>query len=261
MSPTRTNETILVLCRAVPEESRKYLQTVCAAGITDSGGFRRLYPVIFKPFETGGGIPFRKKDWIEATTLPPDDKRDTRIESRKIDEPSVKVVRHADDNEIRKIIQSRLCQSVKEIQDAGASLGFIKPRIVGFDCVVESTDEWNKSQVDLDGKPVGKIRLGQESRYSFFCQKRKACCDHRPHKMEIRDWEANELYRNIIRKEKNHALIRQKMRNKFYDWMTTERDVYFMMGNHHRWKVWMIVSVLYLRRPNSTAQTAQETDA
>jgi hypothetical protein len=225
------------------------LQTVCAAGITDRGEFRRLYPVVFKPFRTGGGIPFRKKDWIQAQTLPPDDKRDTRPESRKIDYGSIEIVNRADDDEVRKVIQSRLSPSVKAIQDNGASLGFIKPRIIDFDCKIKSTDEWDKSQVNLEGRPVGKVRLGQESRYKFFCQETRGCCRKRPHSMEIRDWEANELFRNIIRKDKNHAVIRQKMRHRLFDWMTTERDTYFMMGTHHRWKVWMIVSILYLRRP------------
>jgi hypothetical protein len=63
--------------------------------------------------------------------------------------------------------------------------------------------------------------------------------------MEIHDWEANELYRNITRTDKNVSSIKDKMRRKWIDWMTEKkRDIYFMMGTHHRWKVWMIVSVL-----------------
>jgi hypothetical protein len=246
---TPARENILILCRAIPEESKKYFRTVCVAGINDRDEFRRLYPVVFKPFRNKAGIPFGKKDWIETVLLPPDDKRDKRPESRKLDDSSVKVLREADDNEVRKVVQQNLSPSVKTIQDSGASLGFIKPKITGFDCLIESTDEWDRAQFDLEGKPVGKIKLGQESRYEFLCEQRRGCCENRPHKMAIHDWEANELYRHIIQKDKKESVIVYKMKQKWFDWMTSQRDMYFMMGTHHRYKTWMIVSVLYLRRP------------
>lgn len=255
VSTSSHEEKILILCRAVPEESRAYFQTVCVAGITNKGEFRRLYPVMFKPFVAGGGIPFHKKEWIRATTLPPDDKRDTRPESRKLDISSVVVLNREDDEAIRRIVLRHLSPSVKAIQDSGASLGLLKPKIIDFECQIESTDEWSRDQVDLEGRPIGKIGLGQQSRYKFFCEERKGCCGERPHSMEIHDWEVNELYRNIIRRDKKHTVIEYKMRKKLFDWMTTTRDVFFMMGTHHRWKTWMIVSILYLQKPSHIPQT------
>jgi len=249
MSSSQDREKILVLCRAIPEESKKYYRTVCVAGITDGGEFRRIYPVQFKPFQANVGIPFHKKDWIEATVLPPEDKRDTRPESRKLDFGSVRVVGKADDDQIRQIVVKHLSSSVKAVQDSSASLGFIKPRITDFDCVIKSTEELDRSQVDLEGRVSGKIKMDQESRYKFYCQDRRGCCEGRLHNMEIRDWEANELYRNVIRTEKKHSVIKQKIRQKWFDWMTTQRDMYFMMGTHHLYKTWMIVSVLYLKKP------------
>jgi len=240
-----STEKILILGRAVPEESKKYFQTVCVGGITDQGQLRRLYPVVYKPFEPSGGIPFHKRDWIEVRVMPPDDRRDTRPESRKLDFESVKVLNQEDYERIREIIHAHLSKSVKKIQESGASVGFVKPRIISFDCEIQNTDEWDRSQVDLEGKPVGKINLGQVSKYQFFCEDPKGCCNNRPHNMEIHDWEANELYRHIIQRDKKHSVIKVKMRQKLYDWMKAKRDVYFMMGTHHRWKVWMIVSLLY----------------
>ena len=249
MSVPGTAEKILVLRRAVPEESKKYFRTVCVAGITDAGHLRRIYPVVFKPFQPGAGIPFHKKEWMGATVLPPEDKRDKRPESRKIDSNTVRILNKADDNEIRSIVVAHLSPSVKAIAASGASLGFIKPKILEFDCIVHSTEELDKNQVDVFGRVPGKIKLGQESRYKFYCEKRTGCCERRPHNMEIHDWEANELFRSIIQKEKKSVLVRQKMKARFYDWMVKERDMYFMMGTHHVFKTWMIVSVLYLRKP------------
>jgi len=66
--------------------------------------------------------------------------------------------------------------------------------------------------------------------------------------MQILDWEVNELFRNVRKNTKGEAAIGQKMRKRFFDWMKT-RDLFFMMGTHHVFKTWMIVSVLYLRKP------------
>jgi len=38
-------ERLLLLCMTYPTESRKYGSSVCMAGITDEGEFRRIYPV------------------------------------------------------------------------------------------------------------------------------------------------------------------------------------------------------------------------
>jgi hypothetical protein len=66
--------------------------------------------------------------------------------------------------------------------------------------------------------------------------------------MGIHDWEVNELYRNVVSRDKDHKTIEAKMRQKWFDWMKDERETYFMMGTHHRWKNWLVVSVLYLKR-------------
>ena len=211
---------------------------------------RRIYPVPYKPFVPKGGIPFSKKDWIEADLSSPDDKRDKRPESRKIDMNSVKVLSRIDDNEVRKTVKSHLSVNIAEIEAAGASLGFIRPRILDYECEVistEVTDEEHKET--LFGEPVNMVKLKQESIYHFECQMREGCtCANQPHKMGIHDWEANELYRNVVGRDKDPKVIAAKMRLRWFDFMKT-RDLYFMMGTHHKWKNWLVVSVLYPRRP------------
>jgi hypothetical protein len=241
------------MCRAIPEDSKKYFRTVCVAGVTATGEMRRLYPVPFKPFQRGAGIPFHKKDWIEADLSAPEDKRDQRRESRKVNMETIKVIERANDDQVKAVIIPQLSPSIASIEASGASLGFIKPRIIDYDIEIISTDLVDKQQVALnaDGSvsPAGLVKLKQESKYTFSCAEKKSCtCIHSPHKMEIHDWEVNELYRNVIGRDKKPSVIEQKMKQKWFYWMTKERDMYFMMGTHHRWKNWMIVSVLYLRR-------------
>ena len=246
--PSSEKEKVLVLCRAVPEESKKYFQVVCVAGVTDKGELRRLYPVPFKPFAPGGGIPFHKKEWITAVLRPPDDKRDKRVESRKVDMTTVKVVGREDDDGVRRIIKSNLALNIGSIEESGASLGFIRPKILDYECEIVSTEvDREPDYATLDGMVAPRVKLDHESIYHFVCQDRSSCtCLKHPHRMGIHDWEANELYRNVARRDKNPEVIKMKMREKWLDWMKT-RDTYFMVGTHHRWKNWMVISVLYLR--------------
>jgi hypothetical protein len=250
--PASAQERVLVLCRAIPEESKKYETVVCVAGLTDQGEFRRLYPVPFRPFIEGGGIQFHKKQWITAT-LEPADARDTRAESRKIDMKSVVTGTKIDDDEVRRIIQPVLSKSIGDIQSKGASLGFIRPHLTEYDFqITEDPSKPQQFKFDPDGNLAGgtKVRLGQESKYTFKCQEGASCeCTYNSHHMLILDWEVNELYRNV-RKNTPVDQIESKMRAKWLDFMRT-RDLYFMMGTHHRWKNWMIVSVLYLRKPDT----------
>ena len=219
------------------------------AGVNEQGELRRIYPVPFIPHVYGGGIPFHKKEWIEAELRMPDNKREKRSESREINMSSVKVLRKVDDDEVRRVVRSNLSVNIGELKTSGASLGFIKPRVVDYECDIIST-KTEDEQLQITEEGVGTqsmIKLKQESVYHFDCQKRENCtCANQPHRMIIQDWEANELYRNVISRDKDPAVIKAKMRQRWFDSML-KRDIYFMLGTHFLHKTWMIVSVLYLK--------------
>lgn len=246
--PAREN--ILILCRATPEESEAHGTIVCVAGLTDHDEFRRLYPVPFKPFTHGGGIQFHKKQWVEASLSPPDDKRDQRPESRRIDIATVRVGAKEDDDSLRSRLQRVLSPSIASIQAGGASLGIIRPKLLDYDfAFVEEEREAKQLRFDPEGFLVkgSKVRLPQRSRYLFTCEQPSDCtCSDTPHHMQILDWEANELFRSVTKNTEDRVHVVMKMRERLFDWMRT-RDLFLMMGTHHRWKNWLIVSILYLR--------------
>lgn len=250
MSATR--EKVLILCRATPEESRQYTRTVCVAGITDSGEFRRIYPVPFRQFVPAGGIPFHKKQWIEADLSTLEGGHDHRKESRNIDLRTVTTAPKIEDPDVRAVILPLLSPSVAALSEADASLGIIKPDIVGYDIDIRSTD-LTTNQLTLDpgdhGNRVGLVKLGQISRYSFNCPVRTGCsCTKQPHHIICLDWEVNELFRHIIEGGTTApAQVGYKMRQKFLDWMREKRDTFFMLGTHNVYATWMIVSVIHLR--------------
>ena len=41
-------ERVVILVKAAPHPSRRYQETVCCAGVTTEGEWRRLYPVRFR---------------------------------------------------------------------------------------------------------------------------------------------------------------------------------------------------------------------
>ena len=162
-------------------------------------------------------------------------------------------MKKADDDEVRAVTKQLISLNIGSIQQSGASLGLIKPKILDYDIKIISTELKDEQlQITEDGGVGAKnlVKFKQESVYYFVCKDRDGCsCLNQPHRMSIHDWEVNDWYRQVVERTQNPDEIRAEMRKKWFDWMKNERDTYFMMGTHHRYKTWMVVSVLYLRRP------------
>lgn len=245
-------ERVLVLCRATPEDSKEYGKTVCVAGLSATNELRRIYPVPFKQFTKGGGIDFHKKDWIEADLTPVDAAHDKRRESRRIDMGTVASLGKANDGQVRSAISPVVAPNIAALQAAGASLGIIKPQLLDYMLDIESTSLTDK-QLTLDdpensGARRSLVKLGQASRYKFVCADTTNCtCGNQPHRLIILDWEVNELFRNVVKGDGQEAVVQAKMRAKLFDWMRNTREVYLLLGTHHVFKTWMVVSILYLK--------------
>lgn len=72
---------ILVLVKAAPLPSTKYLETMCAAGINRNGYWYRLYPIPYRYLTSDK--QFAKYQWIEVKVSPVDESKDSRKESRR----------------------------------------------------------------------------------------------------------------------------------------------------------------------------------
>jgi hypothetical protein len=236
-------EKIIVLVRATPEESKKHGHLVCVAGITELGEFRRVYPFEFSYGEKL--IDFKKKDRIEVVLTEPDN--DQRRESRK--KISYRNL-HAplEDEDIRTLLRSKV-SSIEKLTEENASLGVVKPELLDVNIEVNSTEIYDNQQYfnlmgDFLIEKREKVKLPIELRYSFRCKNNPMC---KGHQIILLDWELNELARNVMRTDKDMASIEIKIRNKFFDFMK-ERDLYFVMGTHFRFKTWMIIGIFYLEK-------------
>lgn len=236
-------EKIVVLVRATPEESKKHGYLVCVAGINEKGEFRRVYPFEFSYGEKL--IDFKKKDRIEVVLTEPDN--DQRRESRK-------QIRYKnlhspiEDEELRNLLRSKV-SSIEKLKEENASLGVVKPELLDVKTEINSTEIYDKQQYfnlmgDYLVEKREKVKMPVELRYHFRCKNDLAC---KGHQIILLDWELNELARKIMREEIDTASIEEKIRNKFYDFMK-ERDLYFVMGTHFRFKTWMIIGIFYLKK-------------
>lgn len=64
---TWRTEKILIIGKTYPSPSRQQLETVCTGGISESGEWRRLYPVRFRYL--GDEQKFKDWQWIEVDAV------------------------------------------------------------------------------------------------------------------------------------------------------------------------------------------------
>src|ERR1700693_3782393 len=77
MSATQQNSRAVVLVKALPQPSKTYGETVCCAGVTADGQWKRLFPVRFRHLK--GDSSFSRWDWIKFSYRDPTS--DKRVES------------------------------------------------------------------------------------------------------------------------------------------------------------------------------------
>jgi hypothetical protein len=72
---------------ALPQRSAKHGETVCCAGVTVNGQFKRLYPIRFRHLKED--TSFKRWDWIDFKLVRPS--HDTRRESCRVFEDSIAI--------------------------------------------------------------------------------------------------------------------------------------------------------------------------
>ncbi len=235
-------EKVLVLVRATPEKSRKHGFTCCVAGINGEGELRRLYPFKFSE------IMFRKKQWIEAEITT--SSKDKRKESGKVVQYKP-LPEFIDDYELASRL-SEIATSVSVLKTNKASLGVVKPQLLGIEIEVASTQFMDEQTYfhQFEAGAVGlreKVKMPIEVRYTYRCSSDGCSCAAKPHRQILIDWEANELARNIMHRHSDKAAVKSKLRQKLLDWMK-QRDVFFVLGTHFKYKTWMVIGIYYFRK-------------
>ena len=145
-------ERLLLLCMTYPTLSKKYGSSVCMAGITDDGEFRRIYPVPFDVFRNRGDR-FKKRHYIEYEIR---EKGDYRKESFKVYPESIRVLPdEVDYDEGIRDIGKRYARTLEDLQTAWTedrtSLGIIKPVLLDMKVIGNKQSDTTIQSTLIDG--------------------------------------------------------------------------------------------------------------
>lgn len=120
---------VTILVKASPQPSKSHQETVCCAGLTDGGDWKRLFPVRFRRLE--GDKSFKRWDIVEFKYELPSS--DTRVESCRLFEESIKITgRVTRKEEKSSLIERALVSSESEAAANNQSLAVIRPRNVNL---------------------------------------------------------------------------------------------------------------------------------
>ena len=234
-------EQILVLVKAAPNWSTKYKEyEICTAGISEDGGWRRLYPF---PEDVMLKKDIRVWDLIEVETTRPTD--DPRAESRKIRAESIKKVGRVENRKERRAILEKTTEPSLDIpMNDKRTMTLVKPSIEAFNIRKKPTDS---VQLTLNGKPFKRNPYGDVGLiYKWRCPRRCQFCRERSHRMQCFDWGTNVLYRRY----KDEKEARAKVKRMCYYRMKYDFDTWFALGTHSQrpWKRWMVVGLLWMKK-------------
>lgn len=219
MSPDTKRERILIWGKTYPELSSKYIETVCTAGVTESGAPLRLYPIPYRYLSE----QFDKYQWITANISK--NPADPRPESYRVDCQSIecgqKIPPTSDEWGKRASYifkdPSWHFQSVEDLQESQrcvyTSIGVVEPREIRKIEVLEregaevqSFDEKFNELARRRDAERAQLTLFEEAippemkkldflqariQIAWHCRNEK--CNG--HKMQILDWEVCELQR------------------------------------------------------------------
>lgn len=247
---------ILITVKAYPNPSKKYVETVCCAGV-DLSNFQlvRLYSIPFRDLDNNK--KFRKYSIIEVDCSKSDD--DKRPESFHVDSDSIDIIAVLDTEKgtwkkrkdiVLEVPVKSLCQVYKDAEDKDLSLGLIKPESVMFEWLKQSLSDQQSREACYDQLSFLNREKDtiEEIPFHFYYNFKCAGVDECPgHKLSIIDWEIGQAFRDWRVKYTTEKVLLEKIEQRWlYISNTAKKDVYFYVGNLKRFRTtFMILGVFY----------------
>lgn len=237
---------VLITVKTYPSLSEKYDELVCTAGFLEDGSWIRIYPVPFRKLDYQNR--YKKWQWIELDLIKnrsdfrPESFRpaDLNKEIRLLDRVNSKYNWEIRREITLKNVYTNLTDLIKSAKEDGTSLAVVKPKKV-LDFIWEPCErDWDKEKIDkiISNQAQGNLfveeartiftvvnKLPYKFSYVFTTE------DDVERTLMIEDWELGALYWNCLKECKNdEEMACRKVKEKFYDHMWFERDLYFFMG-------------------------------
>ncbi|WP_299615730.1 hypothetical protein [Pelagibius sp.] len=234
-----------MLVKALPHVGDKHGETVCCAGVTINGEWRRLFPVSFRSLDKER--KFNRWDWIEYNWRSP--KSDRRPESRHVQENSIRVLHKLVQKERHTFLQRIVRQSVLEAEEAGETLVLIRPKESWFYWEEKSPEKLEQQSKEYQAAASQLSFFADDKRPLVPCpfefKFRYRSADGQPHTATCDDWETSATY---FRLERRHgsATALERM-STIFNQQYVSAGMAFAMGTHSRFpKTWLLVGIIRL---------------
>jgi hypothetical protein len=244
--PAEVTEELVIIVKAVPQPSKKYGETVCCAGITRQGEWRRLYPIRFRHLKDNA---FARWQWIRCRTARRS--TDKRVESRRVSEDSIKPLGSIKASERPGFIQPLIRESVSAAVADGLSLTLIRP--------LESQFSWTRRKpAEVDNERTAyqlaarqqdlfdaELAAIEPCPFAFRLRFRDASGWH-DHQCE--DWETEAGFWNVQRTHGETAALNHL--DLEYNERRPARGLVLAMGNMAaRPQTWLLLGILGVPTP------------
>lgn len=243
MSVTYQSCRVSILVKALPQRSATHGETVCCAGITAEGEFKRLFPIRFR--HLADDVAFKRWDWVDFKYRRPT--RDSRSESCHVMEDSIQVKGSMPFKDRTSFLNRLVSPSVTAAAANGQSLALIRPRNTQFYFKTKKTAELEEER---------RIYAEAARQGSFFDERLKALepspFDFRfkfedatgSHDYANGDWEAHAMYFHGLRREGSDKAALKWMSKTFNDEYPS-KGMLFCIGNMaKRPQTWQLLGVL-----------------
>jgi len=243
MSVSLQKSRVVILVKAMPNPSKKYGETVCCAGVTREGVWKRLFPVRFRHLET----KFKRWDWVQFEYGRPTS--DRRSESCHVYEDRLRVYGSLKSPDERaRLLNPLVSGSTLEAVTQGKSLTLIRPRNPHFfwkrkpDRIIEAEREGYKlasQQSSLFDKEIAAL---EPVPYTFAFSYED---DAGRHLNQCSDWETSTTYWKFTRQKSEAAALGHLTET--YNEKYPQSGMAFAMGTvKRRPGQWLLLGVIRL---------------
>lgn len=244
MGGTLQSSQVAILIKALPQPSKKYGETVCCAGVTDSGEWKRLFPVRYR--HLSGDQSFQRWDRIEFSYRTPN--QDNRRESCHVFEDSIRKVGKLTERERERLLNGMMVGSAKQAELSGSSLALIRPRNTVFKYRLK-TEALLQKEREAYQRAASQGSFFDEAlaalepspyRFSFSFDD-----DMGSHAYQCGDWEVHAMYFLGVKRHGNQQTLK-RMEETFND-RYPKAGMAFALGNMaKRPHTWQLLGVIRL---------------
>lgn len=243
MAELEGEEAVLILVKALPQVNQNATETVCCAGVTLEGNWRRQYPVRFRQL---GEKTFARWQWIKYRWRAP--KSDSRKESRRVQENSIDVLNKMPLSERATFLNRIEVPSTSYAHENGQSLALIRPLASEFYWKRKTTEQVEADKTLYAKAAKQRSFLDEELKafepppYVFHFKHEDADGSHH-HKCG--DWETASMFLRFRREMRSEAAALQRMGEIFND-EYPRAGMTFALGTLFRYPTWILVGVIRL---------------